>query len=126
MKSSPESTGVVRAPDREQDEFVSRKLIRPTLPQEAHTGSSERAARPDKIGAASRKVARAEQTHAETFYFQKQIQSKTPMTLVLKNGETVSGVIEWYDKDCLKVNRAGKSSLLIYKPAIRYMHKSAE
>jgi len=125
MKSSPESTGVVRAPDREKDEFVSRKLIRPTLPQETHSGSAERAIRPEKITAA-RKTLNAEQTHAETFYFQKQIQSKTPMTLMLKNGESVYGVIEWYDKQCLKVNRSGKSSLLIYKPAIRYMHKSAE
>jgi host factor-I protein len=123
MKPSPESTGVVRAPERKEDEFVSRKLIRPPLPQEAHSGGA--AIRPEKI-ASARKALKAEQTHAETFYFQKQIQSKTPMTLVLKNGETVHGVIEWYDKDCLKVNRSGKSSLLIYKPAIRYMHKSAE
>jgi RNA chaperone Hfq len=124
MKSSPESTGVVRAPERKEDEFVSRKLIRPPLPQDTHSSASER--RPEKMGIASRKAAKSEQTHAETFYFQKQIQSKTAMTLVLKNGETVHGVIDWYDKDCLKVNRSGKSSLLIYKPAIRYMHKSAE
>jgi sRNA-binding regulator protein Hfq len=131
MKSNPEPTGVVRA--REKDEFVSRKLIRPALPQLEHrpegqrsVSNGERAVRPEKAGAAGRKSGPAEQTHAEMFYFQKQIQGKTPMTLVLKNGETIVGVIEWYDKNCLKINRNGRSSVLIYKAAIRYIYKSSE
>ncbi len=67
-----------------------------------------------------------EQTHAENFYYQKQMQSKTPMVLVLQDGEEIHGMIEWYDKYCLKVNRAGASNLLIYKPSIKYMYKESE
>jgi RNA chaperone Hfq len=119
---NPESTGAARA--RDKDEFVSRKLIRPTLPQQERTVSN--VARPEKIAVAGRKSAPADQTYAEMFYFQKQIQGKTPMTLVLKNGETLVGTIEWYDKNCIKLSRNGRSGLLIYKPAIRYIYKSSE
>jgi RNA chaperone Hfq len=123
MKSNLESTGAARARESDKDEFVSRKLIRPTLPQQERTVSN--VARPEKA-AAGRKSAPADQTHAEMFYFQKQIQAKTPMTLVLKNGESLVGTIEWYDKNCIKLSRNGRSSMLIYKPAIRYIYKSSE
>ena len=67
-----------------------------------------------------------EQTHAENFYYQKQMQAKTPMVLVLQDGEQIHGVIEWYDKYCLKLNRIGAANLLIYKPSIKYMYKESE
>jgi len=54
----------------------------------------------------------------------KQMQSKTLMVIVLKDGETLEGVIEWYDKCCLKVNREGAPNLLIFKPNIKYMYKA--
>ena len=50
-----------------------------------------------------RKSAPPEQTNAENFYYQKQMQSKTPMVIVLRDGEEIHGIIEWYDKTCLKV-----------------------
>ena len=120
MKSNHESTGAARA--LEKDEFVSRKLIRPTM-TDGQSRAAERTTRPEKI---IRKAASGEQTHAEDFYFQKQIQSKMLITLVLKNGESLVGVIEWYDRNCLKINRNGKTGVLIYKSAIRYMYKSSE
>ena len=40
---------------------------------------------------------------AEVFYLQKQIQSHTPMVIVLEDGEHVEGCIEWYDRNSLKV-----------------------
>ena len=52
------------------------------------------------------------------------MQSRTSMVVVMKDGETVSGVIEWYDKDCLKLNREQEPNLLIYKPNIKYMYKA--
>ena len=54
------------------------------------------------------------------------MQTKTPMVLVLQDGEEMHGVIEWYDKYCLKVNRTGAANLLIYKPSIKYMFKESE
>jgi RNA chaperone Hfq len=59
--------------------------------------------------------------HAELFYLQKQIQSQTPMVIVLEDGEQVEGCIEWYDRNTLKVR--GKTKTLIYKSAIKYMFK---
>ncbi|MGD0629449.1 MAG: RNA chaperone Hfq [Terracidiphilus sp.] len=61
---------------------------------------------------------------AELFYLQKQIQSQTPMVIVLEDGEHVEGCIEWYDRNCLKVR--GKAKTLIYKSAIKYMYKLGE
>jgi sRNA-binding regulator protein Hfq len=61
---------------------------------------------------------------AELFYLQKQIQSQTPMVIVLEDGEKVEGCIEWYDRNCLKVR--GKVKTLVYKSAIKYMYKLGE
>jgi sRNA-binding regulator protein Hfq len=61
---------------------------------------------------------------AELFYLQKQIQSQTPMVIVMEDGEHVEGCIEWYDRNCLKVR--GRNKTLIYKSAIKYMYKLGE
>jgi host factor-I protein len=131
MKDANDSTAVGRALDPES--FANRKLIRPTLSRAEHVRNEnamierrERAERPITNGQLLKKNAPPEQTHAENFYYQKQMQSKTPMVVVLQDGEEIHGVIEWYDKTCIKVNRIGASNLLIYKPAIKYMYKESE
>ncbi len=65
--------------------------------------------------------AESQNRHAELFYLQKQIQSQTPMVIVLEDGERVDGCIEWYDRNSLKVR--GRSKTLVYKSAIKYMYK---
>lgn len=65
-----------------------------------------------------------DQTNAENFYYLKQMQGKTPMVVVLKDGETLNGYIEWYDKQCLKFNREEGPNLLLYKHHIKYMYKA--
>lgn len=79
--------------------------------------------RRDRSGAMPHRPTPAEQTHAENFYYQKQMQSKTPMTLVLSDGEQVHGVIEWYDRSCLKLLREQGGNLLVYKSGIKYLYK---
>jgi sRNA-binding regulator protein Hfq len=61
---------------------------------------------------------------AELFYLQKQIQSQTPMVIVLEDGEHIEGQIEWYDRGVLKVR--GRTKTLVYKSAIKYMYKLNE
>jgi sRNA-binding regulator protein Hfq len=132
MKDSMDATAVGRAVETEV--FANRKLIRPALNRNDHPRSDgERRERRD--GAERRdgvertngkKTPPPEQTHAENFYYQKQMQGKTPMVLVLQDGEEIHGIIEWYDKYCLKVNRMGAANLLIYKPSIKYMFKESE
>ncbi|MGB8979515.1 MAG: RNA chaperone Hfq [Terriglobales bacterium] len=86
---------------------------------------SERRER-DRSAAPAKTVTPSEQTNAENFYYQKQMQTKTPMVVVLRDGEEVRGIIEWYDKTCIKLNRSGAPNLMIYKPAIKYMFKEGE
>jgi sRNA-binding regulator protein Hfq len=128
MKDSMDSTAMGRALDSEV--FANRKLIRPALNRNdrPRPETSDRRERSDRAPSPSngKKVAPPEQTHAETFYYQKQMQTKTPMVMVLQDDEEIHGVIEWYDKYCLKVNRTGEPNLLIYKPSIKYMYKESE
>ena len=95
----------------------NRKLIRPSL-NELKEQVNRRPPPP-------KKASPPDQTNAENFYYMKQMQAKTPMVFVLKDGETLEGVIEWYDKTCLKVNREGAPNLLIFKPNIKYMYKAS-
>jgi len=102
--------------------FGNRRLIRPTLARNERPENRERQVHPPPNG--QKKVSPPEQTHAENFYFQKQMQSKTPMVIRMNDGEEIRGVIEWYDKNCIKVNRAnGESNLMIYKAGIKYLYK---
>ena len=67
-----------------------------------------------------------ENTNAENFYYLKQMNAKTPMVVVLTDGEQVRGWIEWYDRQSLKVNREGAPNLLIQKHCIKYLYKQDE
>src|SRR5271154_1179284 len=140
-------------PMGDEDNFANRKLIRPALPRADHNHNSnhnsghmpgaerrDRHERPERGpergfdrserpagGGSGHKTATPEETKAENFYYQKQMQSRTPMVIVLRDGEEVHGIIEWYDKTCIKVIREdGGPNLMIYKPAIKYMFKEDE
>lgn len=116
----------------EQESFANRKLIRPSLTRNDHNhgnhmaSPAERRDRPERPSG-GKKIPPAEQTNAENFYYQKQMQSKTPMVVVLRDGEELHGTIEWYDRNCLKLIRPnGQSNVLVYKPAVKYMFKEGE
>jgi len=96
---------------------MNRRLIRPSLSevQDQMGGRMQR-----------KKPAPPDQTNAENFYYIKQMQSRTPMVVVLDQGEVIHGVIEWYDRSCIKVHRLSEPNLLIMKSCIRYMYKDGE
>ena len=100
--------------------MTTRKLIRPNL-----TEIKEKLAQ-GRNQTARRKAAPPEQTSAEAFYYLKQMNAKTPMVVVLNDGEELRGVIEWYDRNAIKVNRIGAPNLLVMKPAVKYMFKAEE
>src|SRR5450755_3578734 len=103
-------------------ESGNRKLIRPSFNE-----FKEKTDTPRKTSAAAQKrQIPPDQTNAENFYYVKQMQSKTPMIITLKDGEVLRGVIEWYDRGCLKVNRDEGPNLLLYKSNIKYMYKDEE
>ncbi len=103
-------------------EAANRKLIRPSLNE---MKDKEPASPPRRAPVATaKKSVPPEQTNAENFYYAKQMQSKTRMVIVLTDGEELHGVIEWYDRTCLKVNRDEGANLLVYKSNIKYLYKA--
>ena len=107
------------APSRHDDDSLMshRKLIRPNL--------SELKDRLPKSFGQRRPTPQAE-TNAESFYYLKQMNSHTPMVVVLLDGEQLRGWIEWYDRSCIKVNRDDGPNLLVMKHQIKYIHKQEE
>ena len=99
---------------------MNRKLIRPSLTDLKEPMGGPRGAQLRK------KPAPPEQTNAENFYYIKQMQARTPMVVVLQDGEQLRGVIEWYDKNCIKLHRQEGPNLLIYKPSVKYLYKENE
>lgn len=135
-------------------QMVNRKLIRPNLAELKERFAPNRAvptapgiagvstgATPDRdpqhgapaAGAQGgprdqhrRRQVPPENTSAEAFYYVKQMTNRTPMVVVLDNDTELRGHIEWYDRNCIKVNRDGAPNLLLYKHAIKYMYKQEE
>ena len=124
--------------------MANRKLIRPNLQEIKEKMGSERTSSGDYgrqgppagadqpllnhplLTTARRKQAPPEQTYAESFYYLKQMTSKTVMVIFMEDGEEIRGIIEWYDKNCLKVNRLKEPNLLIMKSKIKYMYKQED
>ena len=75
---------------------------------------------------ARKKPAPPDQTFAENFYYVKQMQSRTPVAVVMTDGQVLRGTVEWYDRDCIKLTRFGSPKLLIYKQTIKYVYKDGE
>lgn len=123
---------------------MNRKLIRTTLadvkarrdvvPQQNRMpdqgprqggGPQQRPGQPPSMQMRKRQPPPTE-THAEIYYYKKQIDAHTPMVLVLQDGEEIEGTIEWYDRGALKINRRSAPNLLILKRNIKYMYKAEE
>ncbi|MGH2361313.1 MAG: Hfq-like protein [bacterium] len=98
-------------------ESANRKLIRPSLTEFKEQQTQRK---PQK------RPIPPEQTNAENFYYVKQMQARTPMVVVLGDGEELHGVIEWYDRGCIKVNRSSGPNLLVYKANIKYLYKESD
>lgn len=95
---------------------MNRRLIRPSLAEvKEQMGGGSQPAR--------KKPVPPEQTHAEAYYYVKQMQARTPMVVVLNDGEVLRGTIEWYDRDCIKLTRTPAPNLLLYKTSIKYLYK---
>ncbi len=116
-----------------------RRLIRPSLPPQSVGGrqTAPYGHGPTLTARSMQSTAHEDSSHAEVFYFQKQIQAQTRMIVVLENGEEMEGVIEWYDRYAIKLRNLGHSNgdaapsasrtrVLVYKDSIRYIYKAGE
>ena len=107
--------------------MVNRKLIRPTLAEVRERNERDSQQRRSNAPTdQNRKRVPPEQTHAESFYYKKQMDNKTQMVIVLQDGEELRGSIEWYDRACIKLHRLEGPNLLVLKHNIKYMYKADE
>ncbi len=124
----------------------NRKLIRTTLAdvkarrdegyqRDRINGHSQRPggtspSRPPQPSSSSIQVRKRQppptETHAEIYYYKKQIDAHTQMVIVLLDGEEIEGTIEWYDRGALKINRRSAPNLLILKRNVKYMYKAED
>jgi sRNA-binding regulator protein Hfq len=100
---------------------MNRKLIRPG-------GLRERDHRQEALTTKQlrRRSLPPDETQAETNYYLKQMAARTPLVVVLADGEEIRGVLEWYDKDALKVHRQGAPNVLLMKHAVKYIYKEED
>ncbi len=103
----------------------TRKLVRPTLPPIERRRDPVHTEDPLTHAMISDTHGSPESSHAEAFYFQKQMQQQTEMTVVLEDGEQLHGVIQWYDKCVVKL-KVGRQRVMVYKQVIKYMYKASE
>ena len=115
-----------RAPKPGTPQESPSTTVAPVDPATGAAINPNAASAPQGLGSPRRKIAPPEQTNAESFYYLKQMQSKTPMVIVLQNDEKLRGIIEWYDKHCLKINRIKEPNLLVPKHNIKYIYKQEE
>jgi len=99
---------------------MNRKLIRPNLTEIKERMSQDKEREKE---AAHKRMHPPTDTFAESYYYLKQMNKKTPVAVVYTDGASVEGYIEWYDRNCIKLNRDNAPNLLIYKSAIRCIYK---
>jgi host factor-I protein len=97
---------------------MNRKPIRPDF-RDRDTGLTTRQLQ-------RRRAAPPDETQAESNYYLKQMAARTPLVVVLEDGEEIRGILEWYDKDALKVHRQGAPNVLLMKHAVKYIYKEED
>ena len=95
---------------------MTRRLIKPNLKE------IKKIAKKDL----KKKPAPPYKTHAENYYYIKQMNNRTHMVVELINGELLKGKIEWYDDKCIKVKCEDESNFIVFKHVIKYMYKNPE
>jgi sRNA-binding regulator protein Hfq len=101
----------------EGDTNMNRKLIRPNLSEIKDKMKND---------AAKKRMHPPTDTFAENYYYLKQMNKKTLVAVVFIDGEVLEGYIEWYDRNCIKLNRDNAPNLLVFKNRIKYIYKLDE
>jgi host factor-I protein len=64
-------------------------------------------------------------TQQEVAYLRRLIDQNIPVSVKIRGGELVSGVIEYYDTSFIRLTREGQSNLFIFKKDILYLREDA-
>lgn len=62
-----------------------------------------------------------ESTNEEAAHLKSLVEKKKPVSIKLVDGEVVSGWIEYYDRNMLRLTREGQPNLFIFKHQIAYV-----
>src|SRR4030095_9658428 len=116
-------TTLAEVKEREQQLQHQAQQARQAAVQHDHRRDLQHSPQIVPAGQQQKKKNPPEQTNAETFYYKKQMDAKTPMVIVLQDGEDLRGTIEWYDKGSIKLHRLEGPNLLILKHNIKYLYK---
>lgn len=95
----------------------NRKLIRPALSEHVERVRTRHAGR--------RRVPPPEQAGAEAISYARYASRGTPLIVLLETGDEVRGVLEWHDRDAVKVRRPDGSGILVMKQAIVHSRPDA-
>jgi sRNA-binding regulator protein Hfq len=95
---------------------MTRKLIKPDLNEIKKYQKKD----------AKKKPPPAYKTHAENYYYIKQMNNRTHMIIALVDGNSFKGKIEWYDEKCLKIKTEDGENYIVFKHFIKYMFKNSE
>lgn len=90
-----------------------RKLIKPNLRDLKAAGRKD----------GKRKPPPPYKTHAENYYYIKQMNNHTALVIELINGETYHARLEWYDEKCIKIKQADGLTKLVFKSHIKCIFK---
>ena len=66
-----------------------------------------------------------EQTYEEVKYLRYLIDNSIPVTIRLADNEEVSGTIEFFDCNLIRLTRPGSPNLFLYKHEIKYLYEAA-
>lgn len=92
-------------------EPANRKLIRPRLEQHEHWPGTKPSRR-------RRTSPPTDETGTEAAHFHKQANLRSTLVVTLEDGTVLRGVIEWYDRDAIKLRPDDGPGLVILKQAI--------
>jgi sRNA-binding regulator protein Hfq len=73
--------------------------------------------------AAKAKSKPPEQTFEEPKYLRRLIEHETPVRIKLSNNEEVSGSIEFYDVNFIRITREDGPNLFVFKHDIKYLYE---
>lgn len=70
---------------------------------------------------ASAKTKAPDQTFEEVRYLKRLVEAKTPVRIKLGDNEEVTGIVEFFDANLIRVTRTGEPNLFVYKHDIKYL-----
>lgn len=93
---------------------MTRKLIKPDLNEIKRLQKKDVKKRPPPPS----------KTNAESYYYLKQMSSKTPLIFELTTGEKMKGTLEWYDEACIKIKREDGTNIIVFKQVLKSISKN--